>query len=75
MTNAPVEAKVKAATSAAFIVALVIAVLNAVVADDSLLKSLPVWLQPIIIAAAPPLVTFLSGWSAQHSPRVTKTDA
>ncbi|NUQ99542.1 MAG: holin [Streptomyces sp.] len=75
MANAPVEAKVKSATAATFVVSLVIAVLNGVVADDSLMQPLPGWLQPIIIAMAPPLVTFLSGWSAQHSPRVTKPDA
>lgn len=66
---APVEAKVKAATSATFVVSLVIAVLNAVVADDSLLQPLPVWLQPIVIALAPTAVTFLTAWSAAHSPR------
>jgi VIT1/CCC1 family predicted Fe2+/Mn2+ transporter len=70
---APVEQKVKAATSATFVVSLVIAVLNAVVADDSLLQPLPSWLQPVVIALVPAAVTFLSGWSAAHSPRVTAT--
>lgn len=69
MANAPIEAKVKSATAATFIVSLVIAVLNAVVANDSLLKPLPSWLQPVIIALAPTAVTFLSGWSASHTPR------
>jgi hypothetical protein len=69
MATAPVETKVKAATSATFVVSLVIAVLNGVVADDSLLKPLPVWLQPIVIAVAPTAVTFLSAWSANHTPR------
>ncbi len=67
---APVEAKVKAATSATFVVSLVIAVLNGVVADDSLLKPLPAWLQPVVIALVPTAVTFLSSWQAKHSPRV-----
>ncbi|MEV0183801.1 holin [Streptomyces sp. NPDC050625] len=66
---APVENKVKAATSATFLVSLLIAVLNGVVADDSLLQPLPAWLQPIVIALVPTAVTFLSGWSAAHSPR------
>ena len=66
---APVEQKVKAATSATFVVSLVIAVLNAVVADDSLLQPLPSWLQPIVIALVPAAVTFLSGWQASHTPR------
>jgi hypothetical protein len=69
MANAPVEKKVKAATSATFVVSLVIAVLNAVVADDSLLQPLPKWLQPIVIAVVPAAVTFLTSWSAQHTPR------
>lgn len=69
MANAPVETKVKAATSATFVVSLVIAVLNSVVADDSLLQPLPVWLQPILIALVPAAITFLSGWQAQHTPR------
>lgn len=69
MANAPVEAKVKSATSATFVVSLVIAVLNAVVADDSLLQPLPSWLQPIVIALVPTAVTFLSAWSARHTSR------
>jgi hypothetical protein len=70
MANAPVEAKVKAATSATFVVSLLIAVLNAVVADDSLLQPLPAWLQALLIAVAPAVVTFLSGWQASHTPRI-----
>ena len=69
MPSAPVEQKVKAATSATFDVSLVIAVLNGIVADDSLLQPLPVWLQPIVIAVVPTAITFLSGWQAQHTPR------
>lgn len=71
MASAPVEAKVKAATSATFVVSLVIAVLNAVVADDGLLQPLPSWLQPLVIALVPAAITFLSGWNARHTPRVT----
>lgn len=69
MASAPVEKKVKAATSATFVISLLVAVLNGVVADDSLLKPLPVWLQPIVIALVPTAVTFLSGWQASHTPR------
>jgi hypothetical protein len=71
MPNAPVEAKVKSATSATFVVSLVIAVLNSVVADESLLQPLPSWLQPIVIGLVPTAVTFLAGWQAKHSPRIT----
>jgi predicted Kef-type K+ transport protein len=71
MANAPVEAKVKSATAATFVVSLVIAVLNGVVADDSLLQPLPAWLQAAVLAIAPTAVTFLSGWSAAHTPRIS----
>ncbi|MEV6696214.1 holin [Streptomyces sp. NPDC051453] len=67
----PIEAKVKSATTATFLVSLLIAVLNSVAADDSLLGPLPSWLQPVIIAVAPAAITFLSGWAAQHTPRVS----
>lgn len=70
MAKAPVEVKVKAATSATFVVSLLIAVLNAVVADDSLLQPLPAWLQALLITLAPAAVTFLSGWQAKHTPRI-----
>jgi hypothetical protein len=69
MATAPVETKVKSATAATFVVSLLIAVLNGVVADDSLLKPLPAWLQALLLAVAPAAVTFLSGWSAAHTPR------
>lgn len=68
---APVETKVKSATTVTFLASLVIAVLNAVVADDSLLGPLPSWLQAPVIAVAPALLTFLAGWQAKHSPRIT----
>jgi hypothetical protein len=68
MATAPVETKVKSATAATFVVSLLIAVLNGV-ADDSLLKPLPAWLQALLLAVAPAAVTFLSGWSAAHTPR------
>ncbi|MER8004996.1 holin [Streptomyces sp. NPDC094149] len=69
MASAPVEQKVKAATSATFVVSLLIAVLNAVVADDSLLQPLPAWLQALLIPLVPAAITFLSGWKASHTPR------
>lgn len=69
MASAPVEAKVKAATSATFVVSLLVAVLNAVVADDSLLQPLPAWLQAIVIPIVPAAITFLSGWQVRHTPR------
>lgn len=65
----PVETKVKAATWAAAAVGVLITVLNAVAADSSLLGALPAWLQGVVTVAAPPLVTFLAGWKARHTPR------
>lgn len=67
--KAPVEAKVTAATIAAVAVGVVITVLNAAVADDQLLGALPPWLQGILTVVVPPLVTFLAGWKARHTPR------
>lgn len=64
-----VEAKVAAATAAALGVGIVIGVLNYTIghADDlSALPQVVQWLVPVVGA---PLVTFLSGWKAQHTPR------
>lgn len=69
MAAVPTEAKVKAAASATFVVSLGIAVLNAVVADNSLLQPLPSWAQAVVLSLAPAAMTFLSGWSAAHTPR------
>jgi len=67
--TAPTEAKVKAASTATFLAGLVIAVLNAVVADSSLLGPLPVWLQAPILALVPTALTWLAGYQARHTPR------
>ena len=69
MSTAPVEAKVKAASTATFLAGLVIAVLNAVVADSSLLGPLPVWLQAPILALVPTALTWLAGYQARHTSR------
>lgn len=68
---APVEAKVKASTAATFAVSLLAMLLNAVVGNSQLLHPLPAWLQGLVIAVAPPLATFVAGWAAPHTPRVT----
>lgn len=65
----PVEAKVKAATGAAVLVGAGIALLNWAVGDSQLMGSLPSWAQALATIVVPPLVTFLSGWKAQHTPR------
>lgn len=69
MANASIESKVKAATGAAFFVGLLIAFLNWAVGDSQLMGSLPSWTQALATIVVPPLVTFLSGWRAQHTPR------
>ncbi|MFD9752679.1 holin [[Kitasatospora] papulosa] len=66
---APTEAKVKAASTASFLAGLAIAVLNAVVADSSLLGPLPVWLQAPVLALVPAGLTWLAGYQARHTPR------
>ncbi|MFE7360652.1 holin [[Kitasatospora] papulosa] len=66
---APTEAKVKAASTGAFLAGLAIAVLNAVVADSSLLGPLPVWLQAPVLALVPAGLTWLAGYQARHTPR------
>ncbi|MBP8532346.1 holin [Streptomyces sp. MK37H] len=68
----PIEAKVKAATASTFVIALVLAVLNDLNGDAELLAPLPAWLQAIVIAAGPPVVTFLSGWQARHTSRISQ---
>ncbi|MEU6661272.1 holin [Streptomyces sp. NPDC046821] len=67
---APVEKKVQAATSVSFVVGILIAVLNDVVADESLLGPLPAWLQSLVLATGPGLLTFAGGWQAKHTPRL-----
>jgi hypothetical protein len=67
--NSPVESKVKAATGAAFFVGMAVALLNWGVGDSQLMGSLPPWAQVLVTAVVPPVVTFLSGWQARHTPR------
>lgn len=67
----PVEKKVTAATLGTFVCSAIVAVLNALVGNEQLLGSLPGWLQTIVIAFGPTIVTFLSGYLAKHTPRQT----
>ncbi|MFB6717624.1 MULTISPECIES: holin [unclassified Streptomyces] len=66
---APVEVKVKAASAASFVAGIAIAVLNAVVADSSLLGPLPSWLQAPLLALVPAALTWLAGYQARHTVR------
>lgn len=67
--NAPVEAKVKWSALGSLLAGLVLALLNAVVADSSILGGLPAWAQFVVVTGAPVLVTFLSGYAAPHTAR------
>lgn len=68
-TPAPVESKVKWASVAAFVAGVLVAVLNTVQDNPGLIAALPKWAQALIIAIAPALVTFLSGYAAPHTSR------
>lgn len=69
MATAPVETKVKASTGSALLVGLAIALLNWTEGDSQLLGSLPAWAQALVTVVIPPVLVFLSGWKASHSPR------
>lgn len=69
VATAPVETKVQAATGAAVFVGIGIALLNWAVGDSQLMGSLPSWAQALVTVVVPPLITFLSGWKAPHTPR------
>lgn len=73
MATTRVEAKVMASTGAAFTVGVLIAALNETQTHSQLLGGLPPWLQAVISMGVPPLVTFLSGWQARHTPRPDTT--
>lgn len=64
-----IELKVISMTIAATAAGGGAAILNDLQADHSLLGSTPSWLQALILTAAPPAVTFLTGWATRHTPR------
>lgn len=69
-----VEVKVTSATVGSLVASIGLAILNATVADSSVLGGLPGWLQWIIIVIAPTLITYLSGY-AQPSSTSAVSDA
>lgn len=69
--SAPIEAKVKASTLTATVVGVLVTVLNTAVGNSQLMGSLPTWLQSLLTLVIPPLATFLAGYAAPHTPRVT----
>jgi predicted component of type VI protein secretion system len=64
-----IEAKVQASAWAALLVGALVGILNQVAGDNQLLGSLPPLAQTVITVGVPPLVVFLSGWVAKHTPR------
>lgn len=68
----PIESKVTVASFMALMSGIVIAVLNAVVADNSLLASWHPVLQFLLITAAPTVITFFGAFQAPHTPRADK---
>jgi hypothetical protein len=64
--NAPVQTKVKVATAVTFIVGVLIAVLNYLQANSSLLGSLPLWAQSLILVVIPPVLVGLSAYQTTN---------
>lgn len=70
VAKSPVEKKVTWSTVGAYIASLVmLAILNAVGNDNGLISGLPDWLEDILLPLIPAAISFLSGWSAKHTPR------
>lgn len=65
----PVETKVKATALVGLAIGVVLAALNGFIGDSALLGALPPAVQGIVLALAPPLVTFLTGYYAPHTAR------
>lgn len=66
-----IEKKVQASTAAGLAVGVLVTILNAVVGNSQLMGSMPSWAQSLLTLFGPPLATFLAGFYAPHSTRVT----
>lgn len=69
MLTGPVETKVQTTSVMALAGSVGAAVLNAVAAHSELLGTLPALAQFMIIAALPPVITFLTGYASPATPR------
>lgn len=58
-----VEIKVIAATAATLTVSIAFAVLDAIAHNPAVLDGFPVWSRFVIVAAIPPVLTFLAGYA------------
>lgn len=64
------EAKVKAAAIGSYLGSLgLLAIVEELNGNQELLSFLPVWVEVPLVALLPSLVTFLTGWKAEHTPR------
>lgn len=64
-----IEVKVVVATLMSLFASVMVAVLTTVADSPVILSGWPPWLQLIVLAAVPPILTFLGGW-AKASNRV-----
>jgi hypothetical protein len=64
-----VELKVIASTATTLVAGVGGALLNALQDNSHLLGSMPGWAQFLIVAGAPPLLTFLAGYATPHTTR------
>ena len=58
-----IEVKVVAATAATLLASVAFAVLDALAHHTEILDGLPEWLRFVILAAIPPVLTFLAGYA------------
>lgn len=64
-----IESKVTVATIASLLAGVALAVLTAVQSDPTVISGLPDGVQFVLIAALPPVLTFLGGYAAPHTHR------
>lgn len=70
MSTAPIENKVKWSTAGAYVgTSAAMFVLELIAGEPVLVTPLPDVLEPLVLALAPALVTFLAGVRAKHTPR------
>jgi hypothetical protein len=58
-----IEIKVVAATAATLLASVAFAVLDALAHHTEILGALPEWLRFVVLAAIPPVLTFLAGYA------------
>ncbi|MGW4705004.1 holin [Streptomyces sp. NPDC004285] len=69
--NKTIETKVKASTVAAFLASTGLLSMLAAVQDNArLLSWMPDSVSPFVLALVPTAITFVSGWTAKHTPRI-----